>query len=353
MELGFPAAEYASARLAIEPTSFPTSDLWHIGAELARRLTSNGLAGEVTFASQPPGAVHDQAWFELDEEVTEAEPPARSRASVASVAFDFFDVLGRPVVAGRAFSEAEQRTAANVAIVNRTFVEQALQGRNPLGRSIRQAASRNGEPGAWHEIVGVAADLGMRGNPGGPGVYFSMRSDAANRYLLAHNRDIASFATLLRKTAIEIDPNLQLHEVMPLDEVQANNSVQSRYLARFLIVVSAVALLLSLMSIYAVVDFTVSRRTREIGVRVALGASARSILASIFKRTMINIGVGISVGGLLVLATSSGMFGGLTVMEVGLIAGYTALMWGVCMLACVVPTRRALRVNPTEALRAE
>jgi ABC-type antimicrobial peptide transport system permease subunit len=138
---------------------------------------------------------------------------------------------------------------------------------------------------------------------------------------------------------------------MRLDELQENSS-ESRYVSRMLVVISAIALLLSLMSIYSVVDFTVSRRTREIGVRVALGASPQSILAAIFGRTLIQIGVGIVVGGLLVVATSSGMFDGLTAAEGGLIAGYAILMWGICMLACVVPTRRALRVHPVEALRA-
>ena len=101
------------------------------------------------------------------------------------------------------------------------------------------------------------------------------------------------------------------------------------------------------MSIYSVVDFTVSRRTREIGVRVALGASPRSILAAIFRRPLTHVGVGIVVGGLLVVATSSAMFGALpTVLESVLMMGYVVLMWAVCMLACVVPTRRALARAP-------
>jgi putative ABC transport system permease protein len=355
-ELGFSAAEYVSARLAIEPASPAASTgLAQVRAELTRRLTSDARAFEVTFASQPPGAVHEQAWFELDGDAAAAQPSARSRASVASVAFDFFDVLGTTAVAGRSFLAAEQRASANVAIVNEAFVEQALGGRNPLGRSIRRAASRTGEPGGWHEIIGVVPGLGMRGNPGGPGVYFALQPDAANQYLLArHRADIASFAALLRKTAIAIDADLQLHEVMALDEVQANNSVQSRYVSRFLVVVSAVALLLSLMAIYAVVDFTVSRRTREIGLRIALGAAPQSILAAVFRRPLLHVGVGIFIGGLLVVLTSSAMFGGPpTVGESVLMGSYVFLMSGVCLLACVVPTRRALCVHPMEALRAD
>jgi hypothetical protein len=351
MELTFPAEEFVSARVALgDGTSGAASATRD---ELARRLVLEpGVLG-VTFSSNPPGAQHEQAWFELDAESLPAGSPLRSRVGVASVAFDFFDVLTAQV-AGRAFWSAEERSAANVVIVNQAFVEQVLEGRNPIGRSIRHAASRTGEPGPWHEVIGVAPRLGMLGNVGGPGVYFPLDPDSSSQYLIAHLRaDTASFASLVRNVAAEVEPDLQLHEIMRLDEVHENSS-ESRYLSRLLVVISAVALLLSLMSIYSVVDFTVSRRTREIGVRVALGASPRSILASIFRRPLIHVGIGIAVGGLLVVATSSGMFGGLpSVLESVLMAGYVALMWAVCMLACVVPTRRALRVHPVEALRAD
>jgi hypothetical protein len=357
MELSFPAKEYASARLSLNvegPSSFAMSpDMGKIYDELARRLLLDPSVVAVTFSSQPPGAQHQQAWFELDGDSLPGQIPLRSRASVASVAPDFFAALDASVV-GRTFLSAEQRSASRVVIVNQAFAKQAFGGRNPLGRFIRRAASRTSEPGPWHEVVGVAPVLGMLGNPGGPGVYFPLEPNSSSQYLLAQQRgDTASFASLLRKVAVEIEPNLQMQDVMPLDEVQANNSVQSRYVSRVLVVISAVALLLSLMAIYSVVDFTVSKRTREIGVRVALGASAQSILAVIFRRTLIHIGVGIIIGALLVVAASSGMFGGLTASEAGLIAGYAVLMWGVCMLACVVPTRRALRVHPVESLKAE
>jgi predicted permease len=352
----FPAREFMSARVALgdgTPGSPMTSAA--IGAardELARRLKLEPGVFGVTFSSTPPGAQHEQAWFELDDETLRAESPVRSRASVASVAFDFFDALDASV-SGRAFLVAEQRPAANVAIVNEAFVEQALGGRNPIGRSIRRAASRTGEPGPWLEVVGVAPRLGMLGNTGGPGVYIPLHPDASSQYLVAHLRaDLAVFASRLRNVAVEVTPDLQLHEIVRLDELHETSS-ETAYLSRLLVVISGVALLLSLVSIYSVVDFAVSRRTREIGVRVALGASPRSILAAIFRRPLIHIGVGIAVGALLVAATSRGMFGGLTFLESALIASYVILMWGVCMLACVAPTRRALRVHPVEALRAD
>ena len=352
MERTFAAEEYVSARMVLGGET-SSADIGLIRDELARRLMLEpGVLG-VTFASSPPGARHEQAWFEVDGGQPTAEPAVRSRASVASVAYNFFDVLDAPVF-GRVFLSADQRSGANVVVVNQTFVEQALGGRDPVGRSIRRAATRAGEPGPWYEIIGVAPPLGMLGNTGGPGVYFPLHPDAASQYLLAHPRaDAAPFTSLLRNVAADVEPDLQLHEIMRLDELHESGS-ELRYLSRLLVVISAVALLLSLMSIYAVVDFTVSRRTREIGVRVALGASPRSILAATFIRPLLQVGVGIVVGGLLVVATSSGMFGGLpTFIECVLIVGYVILMSTVCMLACVVPTRRALRVHPVEALRAE
>jgi hypothetical protein len=264
-------------------------------------------------------------------------------------------VLRTPLVAGRGFLSAEQRPSAAVAIVNQAFVEQALGGRDPIGRSIRRAATRTGEAGPWHEVVGVARDLGMRGNPHGPGVYFPLTPDAASQYLLVHRpADTSSFGAVLRKVAIDVEPDLQLHEVMSLEQVHADNSVQSRYMSHVLMVISAVALMLSLMAIYAVVDFTVSRRTREIGLRVALGAAPRSILAVIFRQPLLHVGLGIVFGGVLVVAVSTSMFGGPpTLVEALLIGAYVLTMWGVCLLACVMPTRRALRVHPMDALKAE
>jgi len=122
-----------------------------------------------------------------------------------------------------------------------------------------------------------------------------------------------------------------------------------------------IALLLSLAGIYAVLSFIVARRTREIGVRVALGASRQRIIVAIFKRPLIQVGVGVAVGGILIGLAAEGLVhtemsnvgNGLSLELVAQLIAYGSLMFGVCLLACVVPTRRALGVEPTEALRAE
>jgi ABC-type antimicrobial peptide transport system permease subunit len=132
---------------------------------------------------------------------------------------------------------------------------------------------------------------------------------------------------------------------------------------RIMIGLTGVALLLSLAGIYAVLSYTVARRTREIGVRVAIGASARRIITSIFRRPLIQVSMGVLAGSVLVgvgtvAVRQSEQFaglkqGGLSVGDVTVLAAYAMLMLAVCLTACVVPTIRALRVQPTEALRAE
>jgi len=127
------------------------------------------------------------------------------------------------------------------------------------------------------------------------------------------------------------------------------------------ILLTAIALLLSLAGIYAVLSFIVARRTREIGVRVALGAGPRRVVLAIFRRPLIQVGIGVSVGGILIALAAEALVhsemsnagNGLSLGLVAQLVAYGSLMFAVCLIACVVPTRRALSVEPTEALRAE
>ncbi len=117
---------------------------------------------------------------------------------------------------------------------------------------------------------------------------------------------------------------------------------------------SSVDRVLSLTGIYAVLSFTVARRTREIGVRVALGSEPRQVVAAVFRRPLTQVGLGIGTGVAVIAAVAlAGADWRVTPRGVALLVAYAALMTGVCLLACLVPTRRALRVQPTEALRAE
>jgi ABC-type antimicrobial peptide transport system permease subunit len=174
-------------------------------------------------------------------------------------------------------------------------------------------------------------------------------------YLAVHVRgDPDAFEPQLRATAAAVDPTLRINELMPLDEVTGGEMKFYSFWFRLTLLISSIALLLSLAGIYAVMAFTVARRTREIGIRVALGASQRRVLASIFRRPLTQVALGVLAGTFVTGLLAYGING----MEVSprgaaMVAAYAVLMLAVCLMACIVPTRRALAVEPTEALRAD
>jgi ABC-type antimicrobial peptide transport system permease subunit len=179
--------------------------------------------------------------------------------------------------------------------------------------------------------------------------------------------DLIAMTPRLRTIAEAVDPSMRLNEVARMDTSTDALVWFLRLWQSITMVLTGIAVLLSLAGIYAVLSFTVSKRTREIGVRVAVGASPRRIVSTIFKRPLTQVSAGIVVGALLVGLgsvvvrnhvpdTSMGMDtfkGGMPLGQLALLIFYSAAMLGVCLLACIVPTRRALRVQPTEALRAE
>ena len=175
--------------------------------------------------------------------------------------------------------------------------------------------------------------------------------------------DPMTLAPRVRELAAAVDPSLRLVKIQRVNEVNEGMLWIVRLWMRITLVMSSVALLLSLAGLYSVMAFTVARRTREIGVRVALGGSPLRILMAIFRRPFIQMGLGVLAGiSIIVAATAwypysdgpgADQAGGLSLATIAMQAAYAALMFAVCMLACVVPTRRALNVEPTTALRTE
>ena len=327
--------------------------------ELERRLAAEPVVTAVTFVDRLPRAYH--AWNQIEMSEGAIEPPdyRGHRVSRAEIEPDYFEVLGAPVLSGRGFDSRDSEADARVVIVDEPFVERVLGGRNPTGLLVRYVATQSSpEPtpeGPWYQIVGVVGDLGMASGYGRGGIYHpSARGDTYPvRAVLRVRGDAKSFMPQLRSIAAAVDPTLQLQGFLTLDEVVDAKLGIYAYWFRLSALLSAVALMLSLVGIYSVMSYTVSRRTREIGIRVALGSHPRRILPSIFRRPLLQVSAGIVVGSCLVgLMIQFGISSadGLSARESMLVAAYAALMMCVCMLACVVPTRRALRVEPVEAL---
>ena len=362
-DVGFPTDEYLTTRLEME------GELTNgTVRELERRVTAEPAAAGATFADRFPLMYHPARLVELDEGgAAPLDPrwPGGYRVSSSNVAPDFFDVLDVPVLAGRGFNEGDAQPEARTIIVNRSFVDRVLGGRNPIGRRVRylhfeewDEPRPDREPGPWYRIVGVVADMKMADDwdPKSAGFYHAATPATISPLHMAVRvrGETAAFEPRLRQTAAAVEPALRLHDVMPLDEVIDGEVRLLSFWFWLTALVSAVALLLSLAGIYSVMAFTVSQRTREIGIRLALGANARRLVATIFRRPLTQVGLGILAGALLVVGLMVPMYGrDFAPRHAGMIGLYALVMVGVCMLGCIVPTRRALRVEPTEALRAD
>ena len=368
-DVGFAADEYLSAVLEVDRELAPgvpldtseealRSRIRATYAEMERRLSAEPAVAGLTFADRLPGTAHPGWRIEIEGEAAHGTAPSGLEVSSALVARNFFDVLGAPMIAGRSFTAADLVSPRRVVIVNQSFANGVLGGRNPIGRRIRRAPVNDTQaPGPWLEVVGVVPDLGMVGRDGRTaGLYQPGSADMMSplRIALRLRESPASFAAPLRTIASGVDPTLQFSELMPLDAVRASGWIESQYLSRALAVLSAIALLLSLTAIYAVMAYTVSTRTREIGLRVTLGANRLGVIAVILRRPLAQVGGGIAIGGILVAVVFLMVFGSMpTATEGALIAAYCVLMMGVCLLACVVPTRRALRIEPARALTVD
>lgn len=379
LDLGYAAEEYVVARLGVDVSgeASPASD----GARAARaaaiyrtlrqRVAEQPGVVAVTFADRVPGSWHPRVRVEVDAGgAAMPDSIARKSLSVASVDADYFAALGAGVRAGRGFRPADLRAASGVVVVNESFVRHYARGRDPVGWRLRYPNPEAPEeprrpdqrPGPWYEIVGVVPDLAMHSGGRDPrphvgaGLYHVAEPGTRPPVHVAvrvRGRNEA-FVSRLYLAAASVDPSLRVEAAFPAHRITEHEQRLAITLLRLSVALGAMALLVSVAAIYAVTAFDVGRRTREIGVRVALGSGRRRIVGAVLARPLAQVGAGVLVGTVLTLLfVSSDHDHRLTPAVAAAVLAYDALMLAVCMLGCAAPARRALRVDPMQVLKAE
>jgi putative ABC transport system permease protein len=274
--------------------------------------------------------------------------------------FGLFDV---PVLAGRNFAPADAALDPRdrPVIVNRSFVTEILGGRDPIGRRVR-GRSHDDDVKPWHVVVGVVEDFPLEIEGTGPTIRPRMfrpsvpgASDGGGLLTVRLRAQTPeAFAPTLRRLAASVDPMLQLSPPQSLHARYRAYVQDSVHLALVIALVTGSVLLLSAAGIHALMSFTVNQRRREIGIRSALGAPARRILAGVLARAarQLALGVGVGLAAAVALDVASG---GVLLQGTGvlLVPGTAAFMLVVGLLAAAGPARRGLQVQPTDALRAE
>jgi len=273
----------------------------------------------------------------------------------------FFQALGHRVVAGRDFTSADIESGRRTAIVNTAFVARALDGKDFIGRRVR-FPSRNGIDSAWYEIVGVVGHLGvnMVNADKGAAVYLPASPGSMNPMWIGIHANVfpASLAPRIREIVGKVAPDFAIGEVKVLSEVHQGDWYLIVGVAIGLIVLVSVLVALAATGIYAMLSLSVSERTREIGIRTALGAQRRAVVFMILKRSLIQIGIGAIIGlpiaARIVHLTVGSTVGQSPVISVLMAMGLAAsLVLIVAMISCTIPTRRILAVEASEAMRAD
>jgi len=313
-----------------------------------RALPGVKSAGACT--SMPPDITQESDSFSLPGR-TSADPEKSPDAWYLPATPGFLGTLGVPLLAGRDFRDSDDAGSARVAIINEHIVREYFKGEDPLGQKIDFR-------GAQRTIIGVAGNTTYSGlgappefqiyvpYPQGafPGLHFAIRPKT----------DALNLAAAVRSAIKSVDSQARATRFSTMEHLLSGSIVQPRFYAWLLALLGFVALLLAALGIFGVLSYSVSQRTHEIGVRMALGAERRDVLVTVvgygLKLALVGIGAGI-VGSMAVTRVLSSLLYGIKPSDVTTFIAVSLLVTGVALLASYIPARRAMRLDPIVALR--
>jgi len=274
----------------------------------------------------------------------------------SSVSPDYFHLLGIPLLRGRWFNELDNDNAPQVAVINQAMAQSYWPNEDPLGKRFK--AAKAGAP--WITVVGVIANARTQSLAQAdlPQIYLDLYQTGAKRLaiLLRGHLHAAAIADEVREQVQALDPTLPVSGAETLNETVSASLAQRRFSMEMITLFALTALLLAGLGIYGVISYLVSERTQEIGIRLALGASRSNILRMVLRQGLGLAIVGAAVGlvcALIVSHLMASLLYGVRPTDPPTFVGVAFLFIGVAVLACYLPARRAMKVDPMVALRYE
>jgi len=286
----------------------------------------------------------------------EMPPGLRPDIPCDTVSTEYFQALGIPLMAGRGFNQQDRTSAAPVAIVNQAFAREFFSRQNPIGKHV----GRRSTPGVWREIIGVVGNVRQLGpsQEESPEIYIPYQQEPnvdVNLVLRTATRPLALVAPV--KDAVQaVDPAQPVYDIATMDQRLSESMAPQRFNAFLVGVFALAALGLAGVGIFGVLAYSVARRTSEIGVRMALGASRAQVMRLVVGEglRLCGLGVLLGLGGSVPLARLlRGVLFGVGPSDPITLTAASAALVLVVVLACYIPARRALLVDPMSALRHE
>jgi putative ABC transport system permease protein len=282
-------------------------------------------------------------------------------AAVRVVGRDYFPTMQIPLHAGRAFNEQELTEERHVVVINQAFADQYLKGVNPLGqKAVIYMKSLEESKNTPSEIIGVVGDVRQMGlaRPPEPTVYWPHPELVMSEMtiLVRAENDPLTLVSAVRNELRQMDPELPMAAICTMDQLLADSISRSRFTMLLLGIFACIALVLASVGIYGVIAYSVTQRTQEFGIRMALGANRRDVFRLVLgqgtRLTLLGVGLGI-VAALVVTRLMATLLYSISATDPLTFAAVALLLALVALAACYIPARRATRVDPIIALRYE
>lgn len=380
-ETGFPADEYVTAQLGRDPAVPPETpeeraafeeSSRQLFEEVRERIAADPAVQGVALASGLSAMNHILGPFEF---VGGSGAPIAGTSRILLVDRSYLELMNAGVVAGQPLGPAEFAPQSRSVVVNEAFVRDVLGGRNAVGGQIRFTDRGEGEasvikilpPGTSVDIVGVVRDPGIDAfGPGRhPAIYAPLDLAPVNpraagfvgtpqppstQLFVRRRSESGAMAGRLYASVAAVDPSLRLSEVGTAADAWGPVHTGARLGAWIFMAMAAIVLMLSVAGIYALMSFTVSRRTREIAIRTAVGAGRGQIVRTVFGRAVIQLVAGVALGGLIAVPV---LWDGVADEGPRSLVIVSTLLLGAGVVACLVPVRRALAIEPSAAMKSE